>query len=303
MQRGLGGALIGFALAGCALAADPSERLELLGSYHWTGDDEHFGGFSGLEVSDDGNSFTVITDRSFITRGTFQREDGRIASVAAEPLAPLVNSKGERLEGYMSDSEGLAQAADGTLYISFEGFHRVSRLIEGENKENIVGWIDRPAEFNSFQNNSAMEALAIDPQGRPIASLERSGDWDKPFPVYRLEGDRWTQPYFIPRRGKHLLVGADVGPDNRLYIIERKFSGILGFSSRIRSFAFHGDTLTDEQLLIETPTGKFDNLESISVWRDDGGAIRLTLISDDNFFPLQRTEFVEYRLAAKSPHS
>ena len=39
---------------------------------------------------------------------------------------------------------------------------------------------------------------------------------------------------------------------------------------------------------------RHDNLEGLAVWRDDSGAIRLTMISDDNFNLLQRTELVEY---------
>jgi hypothetical protein len=35
-------------------------------------------------------------------------------------------------------------------------------------------------------------------------------------------------------------------------------------------------------------------MEGISVWRDGEGAIRVTLLSDDNFFPLQRTMFAEF---------
>jgi len=39
-----------------------------------------------------------------------------------------------------------------------------------------------------------------------------------------------------------------------------------------------------------------DNLEGVSVWRDADGALRATLVSDDNFRFLQQTEIVEYLL-------
>ena len=48
--------------------------------------------------------------------------------------------------------------------------------------------------------------------------------------------------------------------------------------------------------LLETRLGELDNMEGISVWRDADGRIRVTLISDDNFFPLQQTMFAEYLL-------
>ena len=48
-------------------------------------------------------------------------------------------------------------------------------------------------------------------------------------------------------------------------------------------------------MLLESRPLQYDNLEGISVWQDAQG-IRLTLISDDNFGLLQRTELVEYRV-------
>jgi hypothetical protein len=48
--------------------------------------------------------------------------------------------------------------------------------------------------------------------------------------------------------------------------------------------------------LLETGFGATDNLEGISVWRDQAGRTRVTLVSDDNFFALQRTVVMEYLL-------
>ncbi len=68
----------------------------------------------------------------------------------------------------------------------------------------------------------------------------------------------------------------------------------MGFRSRVRSFDLTGG---DERLELKTGIGTHDNLEGIEVWRDGGGHLRATMISDDNQLPLlQRTEFVDYRL-------
>jgi hypothetical protein len=50
--------------------------------------------------------------------------------------------------------------------------------------------------------------------------------------------------------------------------------------------------------VLETKTGDFDNLEGISVWRDATGAIRVTMVSDDNFMFFQQTQLVEFSLPA-----
>ena len=116
-----------------------------------------------------------------------------------------------------------------------------------------------------------------------------------PFPVWRWRDGVWDQPFSVPRSGDWLAVGADIGPDGRLYLLERDFKGLLGFRSRVRRFDISDSGLSHETVLLESRPLQYDNLEGISVWRD-AQDIRLTLISDDNFGMLQRTELVEYRV-------
>lgn len=56
------------------------------------------------------------------------------------------------------------------------------------------------------------------------------------------------------------------------------------------------DALGNETELFRSSIFQFDNLEGLAVWRDDTGAIRLTMVSDDNFNPLQTTQLVEFRV-------
>jgi hypothetical protein len=50
------------------------------------------------------------------------------------------------------------------------------------------------------------------------------------------------------------------------------------------------------EILLETPVGLYDNLEGVSIWRDDAGHLTATMVSDDNFAFFLRSEIVEYRL-------
>lgn len=291
---------LGAALA-CALAllTQPAfaQPAEWLGSFRWTAPGvPEFGGFSGLVLLPDHAGFVAVTDKGWLAEGRLRRDGDRIVAVSDTMLRPLLGRDNAPLTPYMADAEGLARAPDGTLYVSFEHFHRVTALRPGETR---LRWIDRHPDFDTFQPNSGMEALAHDPQGRLITLPERSGAWERPFPVYRHDGTEWTQPYSLRRDGKFLPVGADTGPDDRLYLLERHFTGVA-FASRVRSFAFTPDGLADERLVLETRPGQHDNLEAIAVWRDDAGRIRLTMLSDDNFRFFQRTEFVEYALPAKT---
>ena len=274
-----------------ASAQDP----EWLGSFTWTAPEvPQFGGFSGLVLLPDNDGFVAITDRGWLAEGHLIRAGDRIVGVSDTLFRRLLGRDAVPLGGFNADAEGLARAADGTLHVSFEGYGRVYAVRPGEQQTR---WIKRHPDFDGLQTNSGLEALARDPQGRLITLPERSGAWERPFPVYRHDGKTWSQPYTLRRDGKFLPVGADTGPDDRLYLLERHFTGIA-FASRVRSFAFTREGLADERLELETSPGRHDNLEAIAVWRDEDGRIRLTMLSDDNLRFFQRTEFVEYALPA-----
>ena len=58
-----------------------------------------------------------------------------------------------------------------------------------------------------------------------------------------------------------------------------------------------GATL-DGPVLIKADLGQqIDNMEGLAVHRTADGAVVLTLISDDNFSPLQRTVLLQFTLA------
>ena len=50
------------------------------------------------------------------------------------------------------------------------------------------------------------------------------------------------------------------------------------------------------ETLLETAPGVLDNMEGISLWQDGTGQTVVTLISDDNFLPIQNTLLAEYDL-------
>ncbi|MDT8857481.1 esterase-like activity of phytase family protein [Paracoccaceae bacterium Fryx2] len=289
-------ALIAGMLLALALdsSAGPLVPAGLFGSYVWHSSADRFGGFSAIEVMADGSRFVALSDRGAWTEGRLIRDaQGRIASVEAAPMRLLKGREEAPIAAARSDSEGLAIAPDGTAYISFEGVARVLRYASlSGSAENLP----TPTGFARFQRNSALEALAIDAQGSLYTLPERSGGDGQPFPVYRFRNGNWDQPFTIPRVGSFLPVAADFGPDGRLYLLERQFRGLMGFASRVRRFTLGPQGIAAEELLLETPAGRHQNLEGLSVWRDAAGALRLTMIADDNFSLFLRTELVEYRV-------
>ena len=67
----------------------------------------------------------------------------------------------------------------------------------------------------------------------------------------------------------------------------------LGFRSRIRLFVID-PVAPQEFTVLTTVPSQFDNLEGISVWQDNSGQLRVTMVSDDNFLRFLRTQIVEF---------
>lgn len=297
MQKRSGVALIAGMMLVLALQGSAAQMLasNYISSFVWRSTDPRHGGFSGLELSDDGLSFIAISDRGGWTKGKITRDRaGYITDMNALPVRALLGRSGKPLQGELADSEGLAIAPNGQIYVSFEGEHR-ARILE-------YAQLDQPAlaayteqSFSRLPQNSALEALAVDDAGT-IHTLPEDASGDGTFRIYTYRNGQWQQPITLPADAGFSAVGADFGPDGRFYLLERGFHGMLGFSSRVRSFQLTATAARDMRVEMQTGAGVYDNLEALSVWRDGKGDIRLTMISDDNFFWPQRTEIVEYRV-------
>ncbi len=266
------------AMAAPSLRLDASITMQL--------DDPRFGGFSSLEVAADGMSFFATSDRGTLLRGDILRENGRLTGVANLRLTDILDSKGAPVTRYNIDAEGLAISAAGEVYMSFESNHRV--MVQPD-VDALPDFVPKHPDFHNLITNSGLEALAIGDDGTLYAIPERSGEVNRPFPVYRLSGGAWTKDWSIPRIGNFLVAGADIFA-GQLYVLERDFIGFRGFATRVRRFDIGADT---GEVLFETAAGVLDNMEGIALWQPVGGAPRVLLIADDNFLFLQRNQLVE----------
>lgn len=280
------------ALAGSG-RTDPG-AARVLGVFVWRAPaNAGFGGLSGIELGADGRTMTVLSDRGRIGRGSLTRDAaGRITAAELGPLLRLHDEKGRLLPRWKADSEGLAIAADGRIFISFEGVHllRVYRTPDGPGRP-----LPRAADFAGLPGNKSLETLAIDAQGALYTTPEAVSPAG--IRIYRFAGGRWRQPWTLPG-GDHGFhpVGADFGPDGRFYLLERRFAGLAGFQSRLRRFRLLPGGRFEAELMLASDLGQFDNLEGVAIWRAEDGGLRATLVADDNFSPFQRTELVDLAL-------
>jgi hypothetical protein len=282
-----------FLLIACVAPAAQTEPVVQVDSVlTWSDPAPWFGGFSGVEVNADGTRLTAVSDRGRVVQARMVREAGRLVALALEKNAPLKGADGKALRGQMRDAEALALDDTGQLYISFEHDHHVARI---SPESGVTTPLPRHDDFAGFAPNAGMETLAAHPDGRLFAAPEGGGPTSGPIPLYAFDGTTWTIAAKIPRQGPFLPVDADFAEDGTLYLLERTITP-LGFRSRIRSFDLTAPGLGEVTLLTSGP-GQYDNLEALSTWQDAAGQTRLTLLSDDNFFVMQRNEVVELILA------
>lgn len=288
----LGAALLAFAgWQGSAVTQPPKGFLS---QFEWPSDDPLLGGLSALELSDDGTKVTILSDRGAWSQGVIRRNAaGLIAGIDLGRFEPLKGKTDAPLAKGRTDSEGLAIGSDGTAYISFEGAARVLRYAGlGGPAQNLPS----PTEFALMQVNSALEALAIGPDGALYTLPERSGNRAMPFVIYRFKNGVWDDDLSLPRYTDFLPTGADFGPDGKLYILEREFNGLTGFASRLTRYAIIRSGLGDAEVMFQSETGFHDNLEGVAIWRDKAGHLRATMVADNNFLPFLSSGLVEYQL-------
>ena len=234
-------------------------------------------GASAIEVDAGGARAVVLSDRGAIFDVSLSRQRGRLQ----DAKSTLLSRKFDSL-----DTEGLAIGPQGA-FASFERPSVVRRIATSQ-------LLSTHPDFPTLVANKGLEALAIDPLGRLVAFSELPPAGKDHFPVYRLEETGWAIVGTLPHSSSFLPVGADFGPDGTLYLLERSL-GLLGFRARISALDLN-ETPLRRDVLLTTERGRHDNLEGLSVWRAQGGALCFTMVSDDNFKSIQRAEMVEYAL-------
>ncbi len=283
--------LVALVLAASPVAAEPA--FEQLSNFVWERPEDYFGGWSAIEVSNMGATFLAIGDNAQSYSGTLEREGDRIVGVSQAPIGALTDTDGvaffRKPDKDLHDSEGLAVFPDGRFAVAFERVPRI--IVYGDGPPERIAL---PREANGLGENGGVEALAIDADQRLVAIPETVPSGTRGFPIWRQTDAGWETVGYIKRSLGFRPVGADFGPDGRLYVLERAFH-LIGFQSRIRVFDL-SDFRRDGTVIWVAPLRAFDNLEGLSVWEDRSGDLRFTMISDDNNLRIQQTQIVEFRL-------
>ena len=279
-------------------------KLEFRGGLQLTSPAKEFGGISSLRVEGNGNRFLGVTDVGRWIRGRIVYSGATPVGLADVEMAPALGPDGKRLtQRRWYDLEALTEDA-GTVYVGIERVHRIVKFDVAKDGLRARGVpIDVPAEFDKLPDNKSIEGLAVVPKGQPLAGAlivitEAALDADGNNRAFLLGGPKPGE-FRITRSEDFDVTDCALLPNGDLLILERRFS-ILRSAMRIRRIAaadIKPDAIVDPPVIFYADFGQhIDNFEGLGVHRTPTGETVLTLISDDNFSPLQRTLLMQFTL-------
>lgn len=252
--------------------------LELKGGHRW------FGGLSGMSM--DGDWIVAVNDSGHWMRFRLHSDaDGRPLAVSDLHVAPLGGLDGSKRDG---DAEELVAVLDGWL-VSFERRHRILRYGPDLSGEPVS--LDLPAAIAGLPDNGGIESLALLADGR-LFMVAEEGERDGLLPAW-IGGPGAWETLSYQRHAPFRPTGAAALPGGGLLVIERRFSVLGGLGARLVRIAPEelepGAIIRPREIFSLGSPMLVDNYEAVAVRRRADGRMVATLLSDDNFNPLQST--------------
>ncbi len=284
--------------------ADPpaaTELLEYLGGFELSSGSGGWGGISGASVAPDGGVLTAVTDMGRWYRLRLRHDaDGRLTGIEASDSGRLRDEDGKPLKGKgVGDAEGLAVAADGGFYVTFEGWHRLWRYRPASDPLRAKARYVRPPKgMASLPLNNGVEAAAVLPDGRLVllseGGLTEAGDRRG----WLGDGKRWSEIALAPT-AEFKPTDLAALPSGDLLLLERRVSLFGGFVARLSAIPAAtiapGARLAGRELAIIAEPLPADNFEALAARPAPDGSILIYLLSDDNFSAMQRTLLLQFR--------
>jgi hypothetical protein len=264
-----------------------------------------FGGLSALRLDAKGERFIAVSDKGSWFTGRIRYQGRDMAGLADVEAAPLRGADGRPItaRGWF-DSEAIA--LDGNIaYVALERVNLVLRYDLSRDGIRARGEVvPVPPGVKRLPHNKGLEALVMVPKGLPLAGTlialsERGLDATGNLLAFLIGGPSPGQ-FSIRRTENYDISDAVLLPSGDLLVLERKFSWFAGVGIRIRRIALKSvvpGALVDGPSIFEADLGQeIDNMEGIDAHVTDAGETVLTLISDDNFSPIQRTLLLQFTL-------
>lgn len=259
------------------------DDVELLAAFEFEPRATSFGGISSLLIA--GPDLLMLSDRGTLFRARrVLADDSRLLGLEQWRVETLAGSRAV-------DSEAMAGAADGAVYVSVEGRNRLDVAGAGGLRRGPY----LPPTLVDPPENAGIEALSSLLEGGLLAIREAPAR-DGEFPAAAIRGSG-TEALIYHAADGYRPTGADrLGA--RYFFVERRVSLLDGLSGRVVTDARLAPGVADGAV---RPTllaglggsGLSENWEGLAVEPCGGARVCLYVVSDDNFSALQRTLLVQ----------
>lgn len=284
---------------------DTTERfgpLAFRGGLVLTSDFPGFGGISGFTLGREGR-FLAVTDAGLLLSGRLDTDGDRPTGLSGVKAAALLDDKGRpQARRGRGDAEALAVGPDG-VYVSVEDVNEIWRYpLDPLGKAGSI--VPAPA-IRNLRNNLGLESLVFIPSGPLLGALvgigETGTDAGADLPGFIIGGRR-PGNFTVARSAPFNATDLALGPSGEMYLLERHYAVTTGVKMQIRRFALAdlkpGARLQGEVLGTFDMGYEIDNMEALAVTVNAAGETLLTIVSDDNFSPLQRTTLLRFAVTS-----
>jgi hypothetical protein len=269
-------------------------NLHFLGGWALSSDSARFGGLSTLHV--ESGQVAALSDGGTLFR--FALPAGR----GHEPVRidPLIEGPGTPTRKSNRDTESMVILGP-WLWAGFEHHNMIWRYRLGDLGAASSA---QPGLMREWRSNSGAEGMARLADGRFLVFCEGLSDNRPLSDAILFDGDPadpGTQAALVHYRRVpgYRVSDATILPDGRLLILNRRFQWLEGFSLVVTIADARGlragATIERREIARLQPPLTIDNMEGVSVTVENGRTI-VWLVSDDNFFPLQRTLLLKFAL-------
>ncbi len=277
---------------------DPAQQrvgeLVFKGGLALSSDDDRFGGFSGLALSN--GELVAVSDKGYWLTARLIEQEGLLTGLAGTQISAMLDRDGRALGGKtMSDAEAVRRRYDGFL-VSFERRHRIWLYPGATPHKSVPQALSPPPGLGGAPKNGGLEALTPLPGGGLLALTEglkvRGG-----LRGWHHDGRNW-RPLVYKSTGRFKPTDLAALPGGGLMVLERRFTPLGGPAARLQIIAgvTPGTALAGREIAAVALPLTVDNMEGLAVVPMEGG-LAVYLMSDDNYHPLQRTLLMKFELA------
>lgn len=287
------------------------DKLIYRGGVELTSEDKNFGGFSGLVLGHLGKKIIIVSDRGRWFGGQVVYHNGKITGLKHMLYDRLTQTSGKNLRGKNNkDAESITtlkshKLQDGIL-VAFEREEKLyAYKVKGTKVLPGARAYPLPPEIRNGPHNQELETVIRFHKGKlknTVLLFSENHRDDKNNIKGWLLKNKIFHPLSIKPYGNFYITDAAILPNGDVLILERAVSPFTGWSMQIRMVKSHtikkAAILDGPVLLQASQFMMIDNMEGISVHKNEDGRVIISLISDNNFKKFQRTLLHQFEIPA-----